>query len=76
MICAPTLASPRTSLTDIDHFWEKEQTKADVEVFILNEIYAKLPSPPFSPKDKEAAANRVYTHVWQQTIAGTFAEAA
>ena len=28
----------------------KEQTKADVKVFILDEVYANLPTPPFTPE--------------------------
>ena len=39
------LASLKARLAELDRFWEKEQTKADVEVFILNEVYASLPTP-------------------------------
>ena len=35
------LASIRARLAELDRFWEKEQTKADVEVFILDEVFAK-----------------------------------
>ena len=38
------LASIKTRLAELDRFWEKEQTKADV--FILDEVFASLPSPP------------------------------
>jgi hypothetical protein len=63
-------------LDQLDHFWEKEQTKADVEVFILDEVYANLPTPPFTAEEKKLLAGNVYTHVWQQAIRGEFAKAA
>jgi type I restriction enzyme R subunit len=39
------LASIRARLAELDRFWEKEQTKAEVEVFILDEIFSRLPTP-------------------------------
>ena len=70
------LASIRARLKELDRFWEKEQTKADVKIFILDEVYANLPTPPFTPEEKEAVAAEVYTHVWQQAVRGEFAMAA
>ena len=70
------LASIKARLKELDRFWEKEQTKADVKVFILDEVYANLPTPPFTPEEKEAVAAEVYTHVWQQAVRGEFAMAA
>ncbi|MEC3860150.1 HsdR family type I site-specific deoxyribonuclease [Mesobacterium sp. TK19101] len=70
------LASIKTRLAELDRFWEKEQTKADVEVFILDEVFASLPSPPFTPDEKKALAESVYAHVWQQAVNGGFAQAA
>ena len=70
------LASIKARLAKIDRFWEKEQTKAEVEVFILNEVYANLPTPPFTADEKQAAAAQVYAHVWQQAVRGEFASAA
>jgi type I restriction enzyme R subunit len=61
------LASIKARLAELDRFWEKEQTKADVEVFILDKVYASLPTPPFSPEEKKLIAGHVYAHVWQQT---------
>jgi len=48
------LASIKTRLAELDRFWEKEQTKADV--FILDGVFASLPSPPFTPDEKKALA--------------------
>ena len=70
------LASINARLKDLDRFWEKEQTKAEVKVFILDEVYASLPTPPFTAEEKEAVAAEVYTHVWQQALRGEFAMAA
>jgi type I restriction enzyme, R subunit len=56
--------------------WEKEQTKGEVEAFILDEIFIKLPSPPFTKEEKKRVADNVYAHVWQQAMSGGFARAA
>ena len=70
------LASIKARLSELDRFWEKEQTKADVEVFILDEVYTSLPTPPFTVEEKKAVAAEVYAHVWQQAISGEFARVA
>ena len=70
------LASVKARLKELNRFWEKEQTKAEVQVFILDQVYAGLPTPPFAPEEKEAVAAAVYTHVWQQAVRGEFAMAA
>jgi type I restriction enzyme R subunit len=53
-------------LADLDRFREKEQTRAEVETFILDYAYTKLPSPPFTDDEIQDAAGLVYQHVWQQ----------
>ena len=70
------LTAIRARLTDLDRFWEKEQTKAELRVFILDEVFTNLPTPPFSSEEKEEVANDVYDHIWQQAISGGFARAA
>ena len=70
------LAAIKARLAELDRFWEKEQTKADMQVFILDEIFTNLPTPPFTVEDKEAVASVVYDHVWQQAVSGNFARAA
>lgn len=69
------LAAIQQRLGKLDRFWEKEQTKSDVEVFILDKVYADLPTPPFTAADKEAVASHVYQHVWQQALRGDAARA-
>ena len=70
------LAAIKERLAEVDRFWEKEQTKAEIEVFILDEIFANLPTPPFTVEDKKMVASNVYDHIWQQAIRGKFAIAA
>jgi type I restriction enzyme, R subunit len=70
------LGSIKSRLAELDRFWEKEQTKADVEVFILDEVFTSLPSPPFTPEEKEQVAANIYAHVWQQAVSGSYLKAA
>lgn len=70
------LGSIKSRLAKLDRFWEKEQTKADVEVFILDEVFTNLPTPPFTPEEKKLVAANIYAHVWQQAISGSYPTAA
>lgn len=70
------LNSIKTRLAELDRFWEKEQTKGEVEAFILDEIFIKLPSPPFTVEEKKLVADNVYAHVWQQAMNGSFTSGA
>ncbi|MCI0755542.1 type I restriction enzyme endonuclease domain-containing protein [Teichococcus vastitatis] len=70
------LAAIKARLSELDRFWEKEQTKAEVEVFILDDVFAKLPTPPFTAEEKKRVATNVYAHLWQQAMNGQFARAA
>ena len=70
------LASIKARLDELDRFWEKEQTKAEIVVLIRDEVHTRLPSPPFTIEEKEAVAGEVYDHVWQKAVSGEFARAA
>lgn len=70
------LGSIKSRLAELDRFWEKEQTKADVEVFILDEIFTSLPTPPFTAEEKKAVAANIYAYVWQQAVNGAYPRAA
>jgi type I restriction enzyme R subunit len=61
------LASIRDLIAPLERWTEKEQTQAEVEIFILDRLFAVLPTPPFTPEDKQAVAKRVYEHIWQQS---------
>lgn len=52
------LAAVKARSAELDRVWEKEQTKADVEVFILDEVYAGLPTPPFAAEEKGTAGRQ------------------
>jgi type I restriction enzyme R subunit len=57
-------------LGPLDQWTEKEQTQAEVKTFILDHIYQTLPEPPYSSDDKNHVAERVFQHVWQQSVNG------
>lgn len=61
------LASIRELIAPLERWTEKEQTQAEVEVFILDQLFGVLPTPPFTADDKQALAKRVYQHIWQQS---------
>ncbi len=74
-LASKTLLESVTKLiAPLERWTEKEQTKALVETEILDHLFQVLPSPPFTDEDKQAAAERVYQHVWQQSAGGHFAE--
>ncbi len=66
------LDSLRKLIARRERWTEKEQTQAEVEVLILDNLFAALPTPPFTAEEKESAAKRVYQHVWQQFASGNF----
>ncbi len=70
------LVAVRARLAELDRFWEKEQTKAEVETLILDHVYANFPDPPFSREEKTLIAANVYAHVWQQAVSDGFAVSA
>jgi len=53
-------------LAPLEQWTQKEQTQAEVEVFILDHLFPLLPSPPFTDADKQAVARDVYSYIWQQ----------
>jgi len=58
-----------------ERWTEKEQTQAEVEVFILDHVFTLLPQPPFSDDERQTVAKQVYQHVWQQDSSGHFSPA-
>lgn len=69
------LASLRGLLESMQGWTQKESTRAEVEVFILDNLYRSLPRPPFTDMETEAVAARVYDFVWQRN-AGSGSRAA
>jgi type I restriction enzyme R subunit len=70
------LASLRELLAPQERWTEKEQTRAEVETFILDQLYVQLPAAVFTEEEKQLIANVVYRHVWHQPVSGVFAAAA
>ena len=64
------LAALIAHLRPMPNWTKNTQTQADVKMFILDNLYASLPRPPFSEEDTESLAGRVYDFVYQRTTAG------
>lgn len=62
------LAGVLAVIAPLDCWTEKEQTQAEVETFILDQVYQTLPEPPYTQDDKAKAAQLVYQHIWQQSV--------
>jgi type I restriction enzyme R subunit len=71
------IAALRVHLQPMPNRIGNTQTQADVEMFILDNLYTSLPRPPFSVEETESLAGRIYDFVWQRSAAGVpFAAAA
>ena len=66
------LAELQRLIAPLEQWTEKEQTQAEVEVFILDHVYQALPEPPYTTKEKKEVADLVYRHIWQQSASGLF----
>ncbi len=64
--------SLRKTLQPLERWIEKEQTRAEVEVLILDRLTEDLPSPPFTEDEKAQAAKAVFDHIWRQCASGQF----
>ncbi len=64
------LAKLQELLASMDQWTLNTQTQADVEVFILDQLYAVLPRPPFTDDDTQRIAGRIYEYVWQRSASG------
>jgi type I restriction enzyme R subunit len=62
------LAGVQAVIAPLDRWTEKEQTQAEVESFILDQVYLSLPEPPYTVGDKTEVAQLVYRHIWQQSL--------
>jgi len=64
------LAALRLKLEPMPKWTETATTQAEVKIFILDQLFASMPRPPYSEEDTEAASERVYEYVWQRSVAG------
>lgn len=66
------LAAVQDLIASMDQWTQKPQTQAEIETFILDQLYENLPSPPFTEEDKAEAAQKVYSFIWRQSAADSF----
>ncbi|AXC16157.1 hypothetical protein ACPOL_6953 (plasmid) [Acidisarcina polymorpha] len=45
-------------------------------MFILDEVFTSLPTPPFTADEKKLVAENLYAHIWQRAVGGTWSKAA
>ena len=57
-------------LKNFEDWTANEQTRADVEIFVLDHVMQSLPQPPYTPDEAEVLAGRIYQFVFQQTLSG------
>ena len=62
------LVSIQDILRPISEWTEKETTRAEVEVAILDKVYEVLPSPPFSENDKQKVALELFESLWTSSV--------
>jgi type I restriction enzyme R subunit len=61
------LREVQSLLAPLEQWTQKEQTQAEVEVFILDHLFPLLPSPPFTDADKQTVAREVYGYIWNSS---------
>jgi type I site-specific restriction-modification system R (restriction) subunit len=65
------LASLQELLKPMENWTQKEQTQAEVKVFILDRLFETLPNPSYSTDETQAAADRIYEYIWQHSANGS-----
>ncbi len=58
---------------DYDPKSDITQTQAEMETFILDQVFLSLPEPPYTPQDKADVAQLVYQHICQQSTRDSLA---
>ena len=66
------LSSLRDLLKRMPAWTQNSQTQAEVKVLVLDTLWQNLPRPPFTERDTEELANRVYDYVWQRSATSEF----
>jgi type I restriction enzyme R subunit len=61
------LAAIQQQLAFLNRWTDREQTKAEVKVFVLDRVYQALPIPPYTERQVQEAADGIYDFVWQQS---------
>lgn len=66
------LAAIKQIIAPMHDWWEKEQTRAEVEVEILDQLFEVIPIPPYSEEDAQKYAAQIYNYIWQRCTSGNF----
>ena len=66
------LAALKQIIEPMHDWWEKEQTRAEVEVEILDRIFDVIPMPPYTEEEAQKFASEIYNYIWQRSAAGAF----
>ncbi|MBU3666213.1 MAG: type I restriction endonuclease subunit R [Chthoniobacterales bacterium] len=61
------LSKIRERIASMPQWSKNAATQADVQMCILDTLYASLPRPPFTEAETEQLAREVYDFVWQQS---------
>ena len=59
-------------IAPLEQWTEKERTRADVRVSILDHLHRTLPKPPFTDEEMEEVTEKIFQHVWQKSASGDF----
>lgn len=68
------LAELQRVIAPLEHWTEKQQTRAEVEAVIFDRVFL-LPEPPYTADDKDTMAKVLFEHVWHQSREGRFGAA-
>ncbi len=64
------LQSIEKHLEHFENWTGKEQTRADVETFVIDHVMMNLPRPPYTEEEAQELAGRIYHFVFQQALSG------
>jgi len=64
------LAAIESHLKNFDDWTAKEQTQADIKIFVLDQVFGSIPQPPYTAEEAESMAERIYEYVFQKTVGG------
>lgn len=64
------LAKLQELLPTMEQWTRNTQTQAEVETFILDQLYRALPRPPYTDEDTDRAAACVYEYIFQRSMSG------
>jgi len=64
------LASLQDLLKPMPRWTKNSQTQAEVEVFVMNNLFSALPNPPFTSDETEEISRKVYDFIWQRSESG------